>query len=86
LQAQKEQRRPDIYQQELLDLFDDIYDFQAKKFKGDLINHPNSLKYFFDYLEPLSGLGDSSVDVIKTKIHSYQQDGIKRLYNVDIPD
>ena len=86
MQAQKEQRRPDVYQQELLDLFDDIYDFQAKKFKGDLINHPNSLKYFFDYLEPLSGLGDSSVDVIKTKIHSYQQDGIKRLYNVDIPD
>ena len=86
LQAKKEQRRPDIYQQELLDLFDDIYNFQEKKFKADLVNHPNGLKYFFDYLEPLSGLGESSVDVIKTKIHSYQQDKIKRLYNVDIPD
>lgn len=86
LQAIKEQRRPDIYQQELLDLFDDIYNFQEKKFKADLINHPNDLLYFFDYLEPLSGLGDSSVDVIKTKIHSYQQNGIKRLYNVNVPD
>ena len=86
LQAQKEQRRPDIYQQELLDLFDDIYDFQAKKFKADLVDHANELEYFFDYLEPLSGLGESSVDVIKSKVYSYKQDGIKRLFDSNVPD
>ena len=86
LQAIKEQRRPDIYQQELLDLFDDIYNFQEKKFKADMVDHPNDLHYFFDYLEPYYGLGSSSVDVIKTKIHSYQQNSIKRLYNNNVPD
>lgn len=86
LQAVKEQRRPDIYQQELLDLFDDIYNFQEKKFKADLVDHPNDLLYFFDYLEPLSGLAESSVDVIKTKVHSYKQDGIKRIFNSNVPD
>lgn len=86
LTKQKQQIRPDVYEQELLDLFDMIYDFKAKEFKTDLVYHPNDLKYFFDYLEPISTLYDCSVDVLGTKIYSYQQDKINRLYNVDIPN
>lgn len=86
LTKQKMQIRPDVYEQELLDLFDSIYDFKAKEFKTDLVYHPNDLKYFFDYLEPISTLYDCSVDVLGTKIYSYQQDKINRLYNVDIPN
>ena len=82
----QKQIRPDIYEQELLDLFDNIYDFKAKKFKTDLVTKPNELNYFFDYLEPISTLYDCSVDVLDTKIYSYQQDKINKLYNTDIPD
>ena len=80
------QIRPDIYEQELLDLFDMIYDFKEQKFKADIVNHPNDLQYFFDYLEPIDRLYDCSVDVLKPKVMSYQQDKLKRLYNTDIPD
>lgn len=86
LTKQKQQFRPDVYEQELLDLFDNIYDFKEKKFKTDLVTKPNNLNYFFDYLEPISTLYDCSVDVLGTKIYSYQQDKINRLYNTDIPD
>ena len=80
------QRRPDIYKQELLDLFDSIYNFKEKKFKTDLVTKPNVLKYFFDYLEPANELSDCSVDVIGTKMYSYKQSKMNRLYNTDIPD
>ena len=78
--------RPDIYEQELLDLFDAIYNFKEKKFKADLVNNPNSLNYFIDYLEPSSKLFDISVNSLYPKVYSYQQDNINRLYNNDIPD
>ena len=86
LEAQKSEQRPDVYQQELLDLFDSIYDFQNCKFKADLVRNPNDLKYFFDYLEPTNELFDCSVDAIGQKIYSYQQDSIKKLYNLDVPN
>ena len=86
LTKQQQQIRPDVYEQELLDLFDNIYDFKAKEFKTDLVTKPNELAYFFDYLEPISTLYDCSVDILGTKIYSYQQDKINRLYNTDIPD
>ena len=86
LAKQQQQIRPDVYEQELLDLFDNIYDFKEKEFKTDLVYHPNDLVYFFDYLEPIGTLYDCSVNVLGTKIYSYQQDKINRLYNVDIPD
>jgi len=144
LTKQKQQIRPDVYEQELLDLFDSIYNFyeytleiiegyfynnsfyldnthkqeieksdkyfyidlitdkvykwehniftevdkraMRGRFRTDLVYHPNDLKYFFDYLEPISNLYDCSVDVLGTKIYSYQQDKINRLYNVDIPN
>jgi len=82
---QKEQR-PDVYEQELLDLFDNIYDFKEKKFKADLVEHPNDLQYFFDYLEPIDKLYDCSVDLLRSKVMSYKQDKLKRLYNTDIPN
>ena len=86
LTKQKNGIRPDVYEQELLDLFDAIYDFKEKKFKADLVNRPNDLQYFFDYLEPISHLYDCSVDLLKTKIYSYKQDKIIRLYDNDIPN
>ena len=86
LSKQQNGIRPDVYEQELLDLFDAIYNFKEKKFKADLVNNPNELQYFFDYLEPISHLYDCSVDLLNTKIYSYQQDKIIRLYNNDIPN
>ena len=86
LTKKKEHIRPDVYEQELLDLFDDIYDFRQQKFKVDIVNKPNDLTYFFDYLEPSEDLYDCSIDTIDARVYSYQQDKIKRLYNTDIPD
>lgn len=86
LTKQANDMRPDIYEQELLDLFDAIYDFYNKKFKADLVNNPNDLNYFIDYLEPSSNLFDISVDSLYPRIYSYQQDNITRLYNNDIPN
>ena len=79
-------QRPDIYEQEILDLFDSIYDMQAKKWKADLANNPNELKYWIDYLPPIGDFKDISVDNIGSKIYSYQTDKINKLYNTDIPD
>ena len=88
LEAIRDGRRPDMYQQELLDLFDSIYDFREEggTFKADLVKNPNELKYFLDYLEPASALGDISVDNLNPRVHSYQQDSIKYLYEEDIPN
>lgn len=86
LEKKSLQQRPDVYEQELLDLFDAIYDMRAKEFKSDEVNHPNDLKYWFDYLEPLGDIHDMSVDAVGTRIYSYQQDKINRLYDSDIPN
>lgn len=86
LEKWKNEIRPDMYEQELLDLFDIIYNFKEKKFKTDMVTKPNELKYFFDYLEPSSQIYDCSVDLLNSKIYSYQQDKIKRLYNTDVPN
>ena len=37
-------------------------------------------------MEPISHLYDCSVDLLNTKIYSYKQDKIIRLYNNDIPN
>ena len=79
------QQRPNIYEQELLDLFDDIYNMKEKTYKADIVNCPNELKYWFDYIEPAE-LYDISVDAIGSKIYSYQQDKIKKLYDDDVPN
>lgn len=80
------QVRPDIYEQELLDLFDLIYDFKEKKFKSETVQCPNDLIYFFDYIEPAEEIYDCSVDSLYPKVYSYQESGIKKLYNTDIPN
>ena len=85
LQKQSLYQRPDSYEQELLDLFDMIYDMRKQEYKVDIVNHPNDLKYWIDYINPAE-LFDISIDAVGSKIHSYQQDKIKRLYNTDIPD
>ena len=96
LELQEAQIRPDVYQQELLDLFDSIYEFgyyddngaqvASGRFKADMVKNPNTLKYFIDYLEPVDELFDCSVDTIGQKIYSYQKDNIKKLYNMDVPN
>ena len=86
LQKQKLGLRPDIYEQELLDLFDSIYNFKEYRFKTDMINSPNNLLYFMDYLEPANELHNYSVDNLNPKIYSYQQDNINKLYLLDIPN
>ena len=85
LQKKALQQRPDIYEQELLDLFDSIYDMRQKQFKVDIVNNANDLTYWFDYIKPAK-LFDISVDSIGSKIYSYQQDKIYKLYNTDIPN
>ena len=85
LQKKKLQQRPDIYEQELLDLFDSIYNMKEHQFKTVKVNHPNDLNYWFDYINPYL-LSNISIDTIGTKMHSYQKDNIIKLYNCDIPD
>lgn len=86
LEKQKLKQRPDIYEQELLDLFDTIYDFHKKEFKADMVYKPNNLTYFFDYLEPEGALLDCSVDAVGPRLYSYKQDKMNRLYNVEVPN
>ena len=96
LEIQKAGGRPDIYQQELLDLFDAIYEWgyydtneqwiPQGRFKADIVQKPNDLQYFLDYLQPVNNLYGVSVDDIGTKMFSYQQDKIIRLYDNEIPD
>lgn len=85
--AQKKalQQRPDIYEQELLDLFDAIYDMRTQVYKADIVNNPNELTYWIDFIEPAE-LYDISVDAVGPKIYSYQQDKIKRLYDAEVPN
>ena len=109
---QANQQRPDIYEQELLDLFPDIYDFyepwvdedgnpiyfdeeivgegvkiqKRGKFRSDIVNRPNSLNYFIDFLEPKNKYEDCSIDSINQRIYSFQQDKIKRLYDSYVPN
>ena len=75
----------DVYY-ELLDLFDMIYDMKNQCFKEDIINKPNGLNYFFDYLEPSGKMQDYSVDNIGTRIHVEQKNNITKLYNMNIPN
>lgn len=86
LEKQQLQQRPDIYEQELLDLFDSIYNFKDKCFKSDIVKNPNELLYFFDYLEPTNKTIGISVDALRPRVYSYQQDKIKKLFTEDVPN
>lgn len=86
LSAKARQIRPDIYQQELLDLFDAIYNMKDQRFKEDIISKPNALTYWFDYIEPSGKMQDYSVENIGTRIMVEQKDTISKLYNMDIPN
>lgn len=122
LMKQSNQQRPDIYEQELLDNFDSIYNFyepwydesgepiyhtyidpvtgeekyietesgqkliKRGKFKQDIVHRTNNLSYFMDYLEPKNKYEDCSIDAINTRIYSFQEDKICKLYNSDVPN
>lgn len=85
------QQRPDIYEQEILDMLPTIYEFKNDNgnivgyYKED-INRVNNLKYFIDYLEPVNDLYDCSINLIGSRIYSYQQDKIVKLYSKDVPN
>lgn len=86
LEKQSHQIRPDVYEQEILDFFDTIYDFKQKAFKSDIIKNPNNLKYFIDYLEPSNELFDYSIENIGARLISETQEDITRLYSTDVPN
>jgi hypothetical protein len=87
--------RPDIYQQELLDLFDSIYEWGYYNMQGQFIKEgrfkqdvtkPNTLLYFLDYLEPIDKLYGIAVEDIGTKICTDQNDHICRIYDNTVPN
>ena len=84
LQKLQLQQRPDIYEQEILDMFGSIYDMKKKAFRSD-VDKAGVLNYWIDYISN-SDLKDISVDVVGTKIYSYQQDEITKIYSSEIPD
>lgn len=84
LQKVKFQQRPNIYEQELLDMFDSIYNMKDRCFYTE-VDNPSRLNYWIDYISSPE-LHNISVDTVGTKIYSYQKDEIKRIYNLDIPD
>ena len=95
LEAIQQGKRPDIYQQELLDLFDSIYEWgyydgdtwiPEGRFKSESIYKPNSLNYWFDLLQPVDYFYGISVDDIEPKLYSYQQDKIVKIYTDEVPD
>lgn len=97
LEAIKEGKRPDIYQQELLDLFDLIYEWgyydeRTKKwkyegrFKTNTVYRPNDLLYWLDFLEPVDNFYGMSVDDIKPKLYSCQDDKTVKIYSDEVPN
>ena len=93
LELLRDKKRPDQYQQEILDLFDSIYDFSIENkdgtygaFKTDIINSPNNLLYFIDYLEPSERIIDCSIDSIGQKVYTYSYDKINKLYESIVPN
>ena len=96
LEAIQQGKRPDIYQQELLDLFDSIYEWGyyddnnewhwTGRFKSETVYNPNSLNYWIDFLEPIDNFYGISVDDIEPKLYSHQQDKIVKIYTDEIPN
>lgn len=86
LSKQFRHQRPDVYEQELLDLFDMIYDMREQKFKTDIVSSPNELIYFLDFVEPKTETMDYTVDAIGQKTYSYQYDKIIKLFNCNVPN
>ena len=78
--------RPSIHEQELLDNFASIYNFQEDRFKWETANNVNNLKYFFDYLEPTEDNYEYSADVIGLRTLTQQSDKVNKLYDNIIPN
>ena len=89
---QNHQERPDIYTQEILDMLPTIYTFREGyenpkwDYKWTVVNNPNSLCYWIDYLTPANQMLNYSVDAIGPKIETLQQDKINKIYTVIPPD
>ena len=93
---QVQQRRPDIYEQEFIDLLPNIYEFEEETDKNgnkqiighyvDNITKGNDLEYFVDYLEPTNELYDCSIDLIGSRIEAYQEDNVIKMFSNDVPN
>lgn len=79
-------QRPNIYEQELIDLFGTIYDFYYKRFKVDIVHNPNNLIYFFDALEPVGKLHNCSITALYPKTITCQEESINKLYDKEAPN
>ena len=91
LEKKARQQRPDIYEEEIIDLLPTIYDFSVvNKDKGTFGEFKNigyeNLTYWVDYIDPAPLHNFLSIDVIGSKIKSYQQDNITRIYDAKIPN
>ena len=86
LMKQAQGLRPSLDEQELLDNFGLIYDFKNQCYKEHIVQNPNELTYFIDYLEPSGELHDFSVDSIGRRTHTLQEDNITKIYNRDVPN
>ena len=58
---------------------------RKQEYKVDIVNHPNDLKYWLDYINP-AALFDMSINTIGTKMYTYQKDKLKKMYNTDVPN
>lgn len=86
LEETQRQQRPDIFKQELLDLFGDIYNFEAHSFRADIVTNPNELTYWFDYLEPVNGMDDISIESIGLRTLTEQKDNVVKLFDAEAPN
>ena len=86
LEAIRDNKRPDIFQQEILDNLPSIYDFKNKSFKIDLLNHPTELGYFIDYLEPQGDIAKYAIEAVGLKTYTEYDDSVNSIYELDIPN
>lgn len=86
LEALSRQDRPDIFQQEIIDNFPSIYNFQKKDFKFNILKNPTKLNYFIDFIEPNHSLFQYSVDAIGVKTLTEEKDEINAIFQLDTPN
>lgn len=79
-------KKPSRLQQELLDLFPDIYDFKNQKYKIDIEKNPYGLNYFVDIIEPSNDLKKFSVDAVGERTYSEYDEKINQIFELPIPN
>lgn len=86
LEAIRDNKRPDIFQQEILDNLPTIYNFKEETFKVDLLNHPTDLSYFIDYLEPKGDIAKYAIEAVGLRTYTEFDDSVNSIYELDVPN